>query len=780
MSTSQSPPRTTRRRILAACAVPLASGLFLGIGLGVWAMPVRIERIARDARGAAHIVTAWDTSRWQALRAVWWQALALFVLSMTLSGIAWQCRAWLLARASAARFFAASLIVHSLLLMSLWAVPLSRAVVEHAEVIRVHQAAELFEEKDLQPAQPGHPAGQAAFEKMPDPPPEAALTPVAPRQAPALIPVPDDAPAPAPTIPMQAVRALPPQRVLIVPLRHTEPDRQPTQIERQSAASFLKPVEIKLDMPELPPAEDAPREKPVEDRSVVQVRRDVKAPVPSGPEPLRLPKLKQPRPADLRPEARDLPRLAESEQAGAPVGRQQPRRLALAAPPEPEMKLKAEAAPSDRPGLDARAMLPKLAAPAPLPVPVPDKEMAPLPPPPRPPARPAIPSPWPADLSPNVDRVAISLPRSPARLDREATVEEKVPAQATLLLRQKEVRQHSLELYGGTPASEEAVERGLDWLAAHQSPGGNWSLNNFHANCKHPHCPDLGTVTSDPAGTGVALLPFLGAGHTHQGGKHQKTVARALRWLVEQQRVDGSWLAPGDARPMYGHGIASIALCEAYGMTGDRKLRGPAQKALDYIIKAQHEATGGWRYQPNQPADTSVVGWQLMALKSGEMAGLSVPPKVFEGVKRWLASVEGNRPVGGQFGYQSPTPAPAMTAQGLLCLQYLGARRDEPRMRAGTAYLLQHLPRPDGDTSYYWYHANQVMYHVQGEPWKAWNGKLRDLLVSTQEKQGPVAGSWKPSDRREQPGGRLYATSLRLLMLEVYYRHLPLYQQLER
>ena len=124
-------------------------------------------------------------------------------------------------------------------------------------------------------------------------------------------------------------------------------------------------------------------------------------------------------------------------------------------------------------------------------------------------------------------------------------------------------------------------------------------------------------------------------------------------------------------------------------MTQDPKLRGPAQKALDYIVKAQHAPSGGWRYQPNQPADTSVVGWQMMALKSGEMAGLTVPPKAFEGIKRWLASVEANAPGGRPVRLPvDQTPTPAMTAQGLLCLQYLGARRDDPRMRAGTDYLL--------------------------------------------------------------------------------------------
>ncbi|HJT77598.1 MAG TPA: prenyltransferase/squalene oxidase repeat-containing protein, partial [Gemmataceae bacterium] len=346
--------------------------------------------------------------------------------------------------------------------------------------------------------------------------------------------------------------------------------------------------------------------------------------------------------------------------------------------------------------------------------------------------------------------------------------------------RRKEVRQRSLALFGGNAASEAAVERGLDWLAAHQNPDGSWSLHNFQANCKHPHCPDAGTFHSDPAATGLGLLPFLGAGNTHQAGKHRQTVTRALDWLVKQQRPDGTWPAPGDARPMYGHGMASIALCEAYGMTQDVKLRGPAQKALDYIVRAQHGPTGGWRYYPNMAADTSVVGWQVMALKSGEMAGLNVPPQALDGVKRWLRSVEGNRPVGGLFGYQSPNPTPAMTAQGLLCLQYLGTRRDDPRMRAGTDYLLAHLPQRGVESSYYWYHATQVMYHVQGKHWKAWNDKLRDLLVSTQATQGGLAGSWQPTDAREKVGGRLCATSLRLLMLEVYYRHLPLYQQLEK
>ena len=768
---SNSPRRLAAlRRLLTSWYTPAALGLVGFLALVAWALPRRIERVVTDpTTGEIRTLTAWNTSHWQALAGAWWQVLLLALVGVALLAVVWVGRGRILRAAATVRFFAASLFLHGLLVLWLCAVPLARAIAERAEVIRSSQAAELFQE-DARPTQAG---GQPSFEKLADLKAEEVAAPNLVRQAPVPATVPDADPL-APTIPMHAIRSLPPERLLFVPPRQPEVVRQPQEIERRSA-SGLKPVEVQLDMPPLPPPEAAAQEKPLLGGPVTQDRRDPAIPAPVGPESLRLPDLKRPRPTDLRPEATNpLPMRATDPVPAVLTGRRPPGRMAPAAPLEPKADLKAEAAPTDRPPADVRVEVPRLAPlRPPLPARVPDDPMVPRLPP-KPPVV-SVPSP-----QPSVPSLAERLPRTLADRSRPAEVEDKISPPPPLLLRQKEVRQRSVERFGGTKASEAAVERGLDWLAAHQNPNGSWSLNTFHTNCKHPHCPDAGTVASNPAGTGMVLLPFLGAGHTHQAGKHRQTVARALHWLVSQQQPDGTWSAPGDGRPMYGHGMASIALCEAYGMTRDPKLCQPARKALDYIIKAQHTPSGGWRYRPNQPADTSVVGWQLMALKSGEMAGLAVPPKAFEGVKRWLGSVEAKRPPGGLFGYQSASPTPAMTAQGLLCLQYLGARRDDPRMRAGTAYLLGHLPRPGAETSYYWYHATQVMYHMQGKPWKAWNGKLRDLLVSTQHTRGTLAGSWKPADPRERPGGRLYATALRVLMLEVYYRHLPLYQQLEK
>ena len=386
------------------------------------------------------------------------------------------------------------------------------------------------------------------------------------------------------------------------------------------------------------------------------------------------------------------------------------------------------------------------------------------------------------DLPPPFGPIVSRLDRPRAKAKKVVYAADSVGLREMFTLRQSDIRKQYIELFDGTQESEKAVNHGIAWLISHQNADGSWSLNNFHANCKgkHPNCGGAGTAKSNTAATGLVLLPLLAAGNTHQSGEYQQQVADAITWLKETQKENGDLLANGDQQRMYSHSIAAIALCETYGMTQDPELRPAVDKALDFIVKAQHAATGGWRYKPNEAADTSVVGWAMMALKSGEMAGIPVPQPALDNVAKWLARVEGNKPVGGVFGYQNANATPAMTAEGLLCLQFMGAGRNDPRMRAGADYLLKNLPEPNQKrTSYYWYYGTQVMYHMQGQYWEAWNGKLRDHLVSTQVKDGPLAGTWGPQDNWEKSGGRIYATAVKLLMLEVYYRHLPLYEQLE-
>ena len=330
---------------------------------------------------------------------------------------------------------------------------------------------------------------------------------------------------------------------------------------------------------------------------------------------------------------------------------------------------------------------------------------------------------------------------------------------------------------GATEASEVAVTKALKWLATHQLPDGSWDFDlTLCPNCKGK-CRNSGTLSSARiAATGLALLPFLGRGDTHKESKRYKsTIHRGLQYLVSQIRISnhgGALNEPGGN--MYSHGIASIAICESYAMTKDRWLLRPTRAVLSYICYAQDPIGGGWRYRPRQAGDTSVVGWQLMALKSGYMAGFDIPAGVAEKAGLFLDTVQRNG--GSAYGYTSPGQGEATTAIGLLCRMYLGWKRDNPALERGVRMLSKRGPSPSN--MYYNYYATQVMRHWEGEPWENWNRQMRDQLVHSQAKQGHEEGSWftGSGDLGAKPGGRLYSTAMATMILEVYYRYMPIYR----
>ncbi len=379
-----------------------------------------------------------------------------------------------------------------------------------------------------------------------------------------------------------------------------------------------------------------------------------------------------------------------------------------------------------------------------------------------PPAPPAEPETPPGDLLPPSELSAL-----PAAMNDPGAV---------LSGRDPRYRSKLVESEGGTSETEAAVARGLAWIAAHQNSDGSWSLNHFQqaGECLG-QCGNPG-VQSDTAGTALALLPFLGAGQTHLRGEYSLVVARGLRWLMDHQKADGDLRGAGVGR-MYAHGQAAIALCESYALTRAELLHDPAQRAIDFIVAAQHEQ-GGWRYEPRQPGDLSVVGWQLMALRSAQMAYLNVPQDTLLKAARFLNSVQ-TSPRSGQFGYMpGQQPKVTMTAEGLLCRQYSGWRHNNPAMLNGVEWLLKnHLPRRQSPNMYYWYYGTQAMHHMGGASWNEWNDAMRDLLVAMQSRQGHEAGSWTPGGGHDAQGGRLYMTALAVCTLEVYYRHLPLYRR---
>jgi hypothetical protein len=352
---------------------------------------------------------------------------------------------------------------------------------------------------------------------------------------------------------------------------------------------------------------------------------------------------------------------------------------------------------------------------------------------------------------------------------------------------------------GGTVESEAAVELALAWFAEHQWPDGGWRFDLETCPSCMGYCRNSGKHTSATAATGLALLSFLGAGYTHQEGKYQETVTKGLYFLNERMRVTSHG---GDLRDssaaleaeqplgrltalelnalrrdsMYSHGIAALAITEAYAMTKDRGLREPAEQAIKFIVSSQYD-DGGWRYSPGfegpPPGDTTVTTWQVVALKSASLAGIDVPYDVWARIEGFLDGVQEDG--GSRYVYMIGRPdTNATTAAGLLCRMIGGWPRDHRPLMQGVMRL--GAEQPERNNMYFNYYASQVLHHVGGAQWERWNPRMRDYLVDTQATDGHEVGSWYFAESHSTPGGRLYTTAMATMTLEVYYRYMPLYK----
>ncbi|MFW6163177.1 MAG: prenyltransferase/squalene oxidase repeat-containing protein [Planctomycetota bacterium] len=377
--------------------------------------------------------------------------------------------------------------------------------------------------------------------------------------------------------------------------------------------------------------------------------------------------------------------------------------------------------------------------------------------PPLPAPRPTLPEPEPPGTLPQapvIEPVGVSIPPLPQ-------------IELAFGSRDERVRRLFLERKGGDAQTEEAVRRGLDWLQSVQDDDGQWGCERFGGMPQHT----CGV-------TGLALLAYLGAGHAHTtDGPYKETVAKALQYILQQQNEKGRFPSS-----LYTQGICTMALVEAYGMTGDTSLLQQARKAVEFIIAAQQEC-GGWDYSERKEknrGDTSVTGWQVMALKSAVRAGIDVPTEVLAKMRQFLRDVTRD----GAIGYTNLTTpekrwrtTPALTAAGLNAHLFAGAEPDDPHVQQAVAILLQNLPElphRDGENwrprakAYLWYHGSLALSRLGGRAWKAWNNNVKLVLLKLQDDDG----GWEPhGDRWTKQGGKIYFTSLCLLALEVYYRY---------
>ena len=339
---------------------------------------------------------------------------------------------------------------------------------------------------------------------------------------------------------------------------------------------------------------------------------------------------------------------------------------------------------------------------------------------------------------------------------------------------------------GGSEETEKAVRLALQWLAMHQAEDGHWDPLRFgggrgrpHAGTGRNHATGIG---SDHGVSGLALLAFLGTGTTHTTGQYKQHVAKGIQFLVSRQRPNGS--LAGDAEffaQLYCHGMAGIALAECAAMTGDTSLHEPLKRALSYTLSTQHPVTGGWRYSIGDQGDTSQLGWQVMLLESAALVGLDdhtdrAIEKARERARRFLKSVSSGRS-GGLASYRpGERPTMPMTAEALFCRLKLGLHPEHPSVHEAMTLLEASPPNHLRPNVYAWYYATLASFHVGGPQWSRWNQKIQSAMLPLQHTEaGSLKGSWDPDPVWGGHGGRVYATAMAALTLEVYYRHIPLH-----
>ncbi|MBC7833796.1 MAG: PD40 domain-containing protein [Phycisphaerales bacterium] len=333
--------------------------------------------------------------------------------------------------------------------------------------------------------------------------------------------------------------------------------------------------------------------------------------------------------------------------------------------------------------------------------------------------------------------------------------------------RAPEVRDELLEKMGGSPETERAVSLALEWFARHQELDGRWTGRHFDDRCGG-HCAGEAEFDADAAMTGMVLLCYLGAGHTHESeGQYREVVDRALAWLLRRQAENGDLRRD---ETMYGQTVATVALCEALSMTKDQRLADPARRAVAFVL----EIAAKPRDQRAADEDTSVLGWLVMTMKSAERAGIAVPRDTFDAASRWLEYVS-TRQSPGLYAYRNgEAPSVAMTAEAMFVQQLLGRSRQEARMKQSADFLLGTSPKwTSGAPTYCWYYATLALFEHQGDAWRRWNQAIMPELIAHQHQSGPAAGSWDPQDEWSRMGGRIYQTAVCTLSLEVYYRYKP-------
>ncbi|MHC4839804.1 MAG: prenyltransferase/squalene oxidase repeat-containing protein [Planctomycetota bacterium] len=374
---------------------------------------------------------------------------------------------------------------------------------------------------------------------------------------------------------------------------------------------------------------------------------------------------------------------------------------------------------------------------------------------------------------------------------------------------------------GGGRPHDDRTKAALEWLKDHQNRAGHWSATTFSDDSVRKSAKktyniefvDVGEEdgdkgweqTTDIGLTGLSLLAFVGAGFDHTMGPFQNTCRNAILYLRRNQGQDGCFGPQEDDHFVYNHSICTMAMAEAYGLSGQAVLKPVADKAVDFILRAQNPGFG-WRYgiQPGQN-DSSVTGWMVLALKSCKMAGLEFDhTKCYDDAEKWYElvtiEVDGYKKVGykspgsdnarlrGAKGYDTNPSMDSIYVMSMLFMNKRTLQDKDIKELAKICVEKDFLPKWEQNRIdyYYWYYASLALYQVGGTIWKTWEGAMSKTLLDSQRGYHKMDtdknltnkstldehGSWDSVDAWGAAGGRVYSTAINALTLEVYYRYL--------
>jgi hypothetical protein len=392
-------------------------------------------------------------------------------------------------------------------------------------------------------------------------------------------------------------------------------------------------------------------------------------------------------------------------------------------------------------------------------------------------------------------------------------------------------RARLLRANGGGAATEAALNRGLAWLASVQDLSnadpklrGRWDCDGFMSGYLPRKAAEgddayLDRVAAEGPGyaghdlglTALAGLAFTGAGHTRDSADYAKNVAAALAHVTGTQDVNGCFLSPRRDKGgnTYDHALSLLFLADHAALAGDGGEGSPEHAALaaglEFLVRTQKRG-GGWDYQcypaplTDDRSDLSITGFCIMAMMACRSAGIEPPQATLERAVGFLreSTTKAGTGIYADGGTGKGRTGRGMTAVNLFSRRLLGEPLSSPLQSEQEKELLARLPSWPGagtatrheEDPYMWYYASLALVMGSsgatdaagasgsaGRSWPEFNIAMKDAILGAQV-TGEVrrAGSWPPTTYYSQrEGGRVYATAISCLCLEVYYRYAPEY-----